>query len=845
MKLKQPLQQSLHANIQKFIIVSLTAAFLMITTIVTNAATFTVTTKSDAGIGSYRQALIDANSTAGTDTIDFNIEPGGIQTIRISLTQLPRISDSVIIDGTTQPGYTGSPIIELKGPGGFGSTAGITLEAGNSTIRGLVINNFADGGIGIYNFSGNNNNNLIVNNYIGTDTTGTIPASSGGNGIQLAGSSNNVIGGTTANLRNLISGNASGAGILISGNNNIIQGNYIGTDITGMIAMSNNGEGILIESTGGSSAANNLIGGSAPGAGNLISTNRRDEISISGSGANGNTIKGNLIGTNILGTARIPSPSGVLIGGLGISIIDGSNNIVGGTDSNSKNVISGNRFGDSGGGSGIFISRGSNNSVQGNFIGTDITGTLPIPNSDIGIAITDARNTIIGGVVPGAGNIIAFNGRDGVFIASSPNILTVGNSVRGNSIFSNTGIGIDLVGTRGVSVNDTCDSDTGPGVTNELQNYPVLLMAVRNGSVVTIQGNLNSVPNSTFSIDFYSSSSTDATGYGEGKTYIGTQNLSTDINCNGNFIYTLSYSGNAPFITATATDNNGNTSEFSKAIKIPTSVFDFDGDAKTDIAIYRPTLGQWWYLRSSDNANRAFQFGANGDKIVPADYTGDGKTDIATFTPSTGFWNILRSEDSTFYGFPFGANGDTAAPADYDGDGKADAAVFRTSNSTWFISKSSGGTTIQQFGTSGDKPTVADYDGDGKADLAIYRVALGQWWLVRSSDGTNRAFQFGTATDKPMQGDYTGDGKADLGFFRPSTGEWFILRSEDSTFYGFPFGASGDIPASGDYDGDGKFDAAVFRLSNTTWYLNRSTSGVGIIGFGASGDQPVPNAFVP
>ncbi len=272
---------------------------------------------------------------------------------------------------------------------------------------------------------------------------------------------------------------------------------------------------------------------------------------------------------------------------------------------------------------------------------------------------------------------------------------------------------------------------------------------------------------------------------------------------------------------------------------------DFDGDTKTDISIYRQNVGQWWYLRSSDNTNRAFSFGSSTDKIVPADYTGDGKTDIATFNPTTGFWNVLRSEDATFYGFPFGTSGDIAAPADYDGDGKADAAVFRVSNSTWFISKSGGGTTIQQFGAAGDKPVVADYDGDGKADLAIYRVTLGQWWFVRSSDGGNRAFQFGTSTDKPIQGDYTGDGKADLAFFRPNTGEWFILRSEDSTFYGFPFGANGDIPASGDYDGDGRFDAAVFRPTNTTWYLNRSTSGVGIVGFGANGDQPVPNAFVP
>jgi Subtilase family/FG-GAP-like repeat len=272
---------------------------------------------------------------------------------------------------------------------------------------------------------------------------------------------------------------------------------------------------------------------------------------------------------------------------------------------------------------------------------------------------------------------------------------------------------------------------------------------------------------------------------------------------------------------------------------------DFDGDGKTDISIFRPTLGQWWYLRSSDSANRAFSFGMSTDKIVPADYTGDGKTDIATFTPSTGFWNVLRSEDSTFYGFPFGTSGDIVTPADYDGDGKADAAVFRPSNSTWFISKSSGGTTIQQFGSAGDVPTVGDYDGDGKTDLAIYRVALGQWWYLRSSDGTNRAFTFGTSTDKPVQGDYTGDGKTDIAFFRPSTGFWFILRSEDATFFAYPFGTNSDIPTVGDYDGDGKFDSAVFRPSANTWYLNRSTSGVGIVGFGTTGDIPVPSAFVP
>ena len=272
--------------------------------------------------------------------------------------------------------------------------------------------------------------------------------------------------------------------------------------------------------------------------------------------------------------------------------------------------------------------------------------------------------------------------------------------------------------------------------------------------------------------------------------------------------------------------------------------FDFDGDRKTDLSIFRPAVGEWWYLRSSDGRNRTFQFGNSSDKIVPADYTGDRKTDVAVFRPSTNEWFILRSEDNSFFSFPFGTNGDIPAPADYDADGKADAAVFRPSNNTWFIQRSSGGTTIEQFGIAGDVPVTADYDGDGKSDIAIYRPSQGQWWLSRSSLGVI-VYQFGVSTDKPVQGDYTGDNKTDVAFFRPSTNEWFILRSEDNSFFSFPFGTAGDVPSPGDYDGDEKFDAAIFRPSNSTWFAQRSTSGTLIQSFGIAGDRSIPNVFVP
>jgi uncharacterized delta-60 repeat protein len=273
--------------------------------------------------------------------------------------------------------------------------------------------------------------------------------------------------------------------------------------------------------------------------------------------------------------------------------------------------------------------------------------------------------------------------------------------------------------------------------------------------------------------------------------------------------------------------------------------FDFDGDSKTDISIFRPSVGEWWINRSSSLQTVAAQFGASTDKAVPADFTGDGKTDIAFWRPSTGEWFILRSEDNSFLSFPFGTAGDTAIVGDFDADGKADPAVFRPSNSAWYILKSTGGTIITTFGTAGDFPVPADFDGDGKTDIAIYRPSAGEWWIQRSRNSSVYAFQFGVATDKPVPGDYTGDGKADSAFWRPSSGEWFILRSEDSSFYAVPFGANGDAPVPGDYDGDGRFDTAVFRPSTSTWYVYRTTAGLLITSFGISGDQPLPNLFVP
>jgi hypothetical protein len=292
------------------------------------------------------------------------------------------------------------------------------------------------------------------------------------------------------------------------------------------------------------------------------------------------------------------------------------------------------------------------------------------------------------------------------------------------------------------------------------------------------------------------------------------------------------------------TSPNGQGAAYYFTLGIPKTFFDFDGDLKSDLSIFRPSNGQWWYQQSSDNNVRALTFGVSTDKPVPADYDGDGKTDIAVYRPSTGEWFVLRSSNLTFFSIPFGISTDKPAPGDFDGDGLTDITVFRASQGVWYINKTSGGVQITQWGAASDVPENADYDGDGKSDFAIFRPSDGSWWLNRSTAGIT-VTTFGISTDKPVPADFTGDGKTDIAVWRPSNGNWFILRSEDSSFFAVPFGANGDIPAAADYDGDSKADFAVFRPDGANWFVQRSTAGILIQQFGTTGDLPTPAAFVP
>ena len=277
-------------------------------------------------------------------------------------------------------------------------------------------------------------------------------------------------------------------------------------------------------------------------------------------------------------------------------------------------------------------------------------------------------------------------------------------------------------------------------------------------------------------------------------------------------------------------------------VPLVTKTFDYDGDNRSDISIYRPSSGNW-YINKSDEGF----FGApyRGDKIVPADYDGDRATDIAVFRNSEQRWYILPSSTLLPLRFLFGLPDDLPVPADYDGDGKADIAVFRPSDGTWYIQRSSNGSfIIRQFGQAGDRPTIGDFDGDGRSDIALYRPSIGVWFCLNSSNGQVTAEYFGLSTDKTVAADYDGDGKADIAVYRPSDGIWYIHNSATDSYTANVFGLADDIPVPGDFDGDGKADIAVFRPSSGHWYIANSSNGsFTITQFGQAGDQPTQNAF--
>ena len=445
--------------------------------------------------GSLREAINQANDNAGLDTVEFEIPGTGPHTIQPT-TGLPEITDTVIIDGYTQAGATPNTnppgfgknsvlMIELDGSDA-GAASGLVLIAPNCTVRGLVINRFQ-----------------------------------GAAGIFINGSE------------------ASG---------NVVQGNFIGTDVSGNADLGNARFGVLIQA-----APDNTVGGSQAGQGNVISGNDGGGIFVRRSEASGNVVQGNFIGTDVSGSADLGNAFS------GVEISDGPNNLVGGPQAGEGNVISDND------GRGVLIhGDGANgNVVQGNYIGTDESGRADLGNAEDGVLIQDAPNNTVGGSRATEGNVIAFNHFSGVAVGLSLEDTSVSNSIRGNAIYSNGTLGIDL-GNDGASANDDLDADTGP---NSLQNFPVLTSALATQGSTQIVGSLKSAPNEEYTLDFYASSEVDMSNHGEGERYLGSGMAMTDSPGDAEFDVTLAEeAGSGEYITATATDSLGSTSEFSKAV---------------------------------------------------------------------------------------------------------------------------------------------------------------------------------------------------------------------------------------------------------------------------------------
>jgi hypothetical protein len=545
--------------------------------------------------------------------------------------------------------------------------------------------------------------NVVQGNYIGTNADGTDALPNGMNGVEVSGMGN-IIGGATIDARNVIAGN-KGAGISISGSSNLVQGNLIGTDVTGAAPLANTGDGVSISSAanantiGGAEAGagnviggntnngisvggkanvvqgnrigttadgdeplanatgivvsgmGNTIGGTDTGAGNLISGNAGPGITLNGLGAVGNLVQGNLIGTNADGTQPLANAgdgisvtlgalntiggtdtgAGNLIAGntnTGITlagnlnlvqgnrigttadgttplhnatgvVVSGQSNVIGGTVAGAGNLISGNA------GDGIIIT-GSGNAVQGNFIGTDASGTAPLANNH-GITIFGGSNNVIGGMAGTGGNVISGNLLDGIQIVASTGTVVLGNligtDVNGDTL-ANAGNGVALLfssnntigqvgpglgnviahsGNDGVLVNN----GTGNGIhgnsifasthlgielingANGLQPFPFLTLAASGGGITFVSGAFFSSPNSTFTLEFFANTVCNPSGFGEGEQFLGFITVPTDFLGTASFTFTVAVSvPPGEFITATATNIFNSTSQFSACMRV-------------------------------------------------------------------------------------------------------------------------------------------------------------------------------------------------------------------------------------------------------------------------------------
>jgi hypothetical protein len=595
-------------------ITMMTGAIIWAMAAAPQAATYLVVNTADSGAGSLRWAIQTANISSGADTIAFAIPGAGPHTIAPT-TALPAISDRVYIDGYTQPeavqnsnpmltGINAVLQIELNGAGAWtvGANGALDVRAGGTVVRGLAIGRWDIPGIRL----AGSGDHAVEGCFIGTNITGTAGRP---NTIGIVVESvHNIIGGPDHKDRNLISGN-SGEGLYITGDSTIVYGNFIGSDVTGAAALANRNAGIH-----GDLADYTEIGGSVLQARNLISGNVAgtggDGDGIWIDGGTGNDVIGNFIGVDITGLSALGNAR------TGVYIRNSADGWIGGESASYRNVISGNLE------NGVWLDDGTRGfHVSANYIGCDASGTAAIANLESGVLTWNTDSNMIGGHSAGYGNVISGNFNAGVYLYStadtvqgnyigtdhtgtgilwnhvgvfarsmhcvigktggvSPtgegNIIAFnwtegvrvinwsGNTIRANSIHSNRELGIDLAGD-GVTPNDSGDPDTGP---NGLQNFPTLVSADVGWNHTRITGQLQSSPTESYWVDFYAGATCDSSGFGEGETYLGSIAVTTD--AVGYAPIDVCFSTLVPdghYVTAAATGPEG-TSEFSNCVEV-------------------------------------------------------------------------------------------------------------------------------------------------------------------------------------------------------------------------------------------------------------------------------------
>jgi hypothetical protein len=534
---------------------------------------------------SFREALTAANNTPGPQTIEFAIPQDQwwlVDEMALLVQDYDLFAltdDGTTIDFASQKDFTGDTnpggnVVGIYGvhPNAMG-IASMWIFADNCVIKGL-----SDVHQRGYAVQIQGNNNRVVGCHTDGGLYAAVYITGGFGGPSPHG---NIIGGTEPGEGNFLT--AGNCGVRIDGpaNDNIVIGNTLtgpaaGVQVRGAVEYD-------------MFAVNNRIGGATPAERNIISGAGRygeegfptgSQVSIED--ADGTIIQGNYIGTNAQGTARPAiqrGPGGVDVRSSRDTLITG--NLISGLRVEGVNHYQGQVFGIA-----IMIEGNADNTIiQGNLIGTDFTGTQPIPTySGITTAFFPGEgnptNTLIGG--PGHANTIAFTERNGVLVGSQ----TTGATISANSIHDNGLLGIDLYTAQGggITPNDHLDPDTGG---NNLQNYPVLQSATIDGGTTTITGSLDSTPNRSFTIEFFASPACDPSGFGEGEAFLGSVDVTTGGDGLAEFVAQVDAAQPGEAITATATDQStGDTSEFSACIEAEggnACYADFTGDGALDL----------------------------------------------------------------------------------------------------------------------------------------------------------------------------------------------------------------------------------------------------------------------